>query len=62
MKRTYLTPSMTVVKLQHQSIICESIIDAVGGNADIGYGGASSNNDGGIIRTREYNSVWDKEW
>ena len=53
---------MTVVKLQHRSIICESIIDAVGGNADIGYGGASSNNDGNIIRTREYNSVWDKEW
>jgi hypothetical protein len=60
--KTYLTPSMTVVKLQHRSIICESILDAVEGNAGIGYGGAGSNNEGSIIRTREYNSVWDEEW
>ena len=62
MKRTYLTPSMTVVKLQHQSIICESILDAVEGNAGIGYGGAGSNNDGGIVRTKESSGIWDDEW
>ena len=61
MKRTYLTPSMTVVKLQHRSFICYSQVRGIAGD-DLGYGGASSNNDGGIIRTREYNSVWDDEW
>ena len=61
MKRTYLTPSMTVVKLQHRSFICYSQVRGIAGD-DLGYGGASSNNDGGIVRTKESSSIWDEEW
>lgn len=60
MKKTYLAPDMTVVRLQHHGIICLSDIDS---NADLGFGGASTNNSGGsFARTREYTSVWDQEW
>ena len=61
MKRTYLTPSMTVVKLHHRSFICYSQVRGIAGD-DLGYGGASSNNDGGIVRTKESSSIWDDEW
>ena len=61
MKRTYLTPSMTVVKLQHRSFICYSQVRGIAGD-DLGYGGASSNNDGGIVRTKESSGIWDDEW
>ena len=40
MKKTYMTPGIVVVRLQHQSIICLSMKDVDG----MGYGGASSNN------------------
>ena len=53
---------MTAVKLQHQSIICQSTFNDVLGNTDIGYGGASTNNTGGTIRTKESSSIWDEEW
>lgn len=59
MKKTYLTPSMTVVRLQHHSIICSSMRGFSDGDVD--YGGASSNYDG-EVRTRESSSVWDDEW
>ena len=55
MKKTYLVPGMTVVRLQHHGIICLSDIDS---NVDLGFGGASTNNSGGsFARTREYTSV-----
>ena len=60
MKKTYLTPSMTVVKLQHQSMICDSTLRGFSGG-DVDYGGASSNYDG-EVRTRESSGVWDEEW
>ena len=56
---------MTVVKLQHRSFICYSQVRGIAGD-DLGYGGASSNNDGGIVRTKESHqessSIWDEEW
>ena len=60
MKKIYMTPGMTVVKLQHQSIICQSFRGVTGGDVD--YGGASSNNTSGSVRTKESGSIWDEEW
>ena len=61
MKRTYMTPSMVMVSLQHQSIICQSTIRGMS-KGDTGYGAASSNNTSGEVRTRESSGVWDEEW
>ncbi len=61
MKKTYMTPGIVVVRLQHQSIICLSMKDVDG----MGYGGASSNKtnyDTGEARTRQCSGVWDEEW
>ena len=60
MKKTYQNPEMTVVKLQHQSIICLSINSI--NSDDVDYGGASTNNAGGVIRTKESGGIWDDEW
>ncbi len=49
MKKSYLSPEIIIVQLQHQGLLMQSVED-VQSNA-VGYGGASSNNDGGIIRT-----------
>ena len=61
MKRTYFAPSMVVVRLQHQSIICDSMHGA-DGNANLNYRGGSSNNEGGSVRTKESSGIWDEEW
>ncbi len=62
MRRTYMTPEMVVVKLQHQNILCSSL-NGVDGNSDINYGGASGNNAGGIVRAKESSGdIWDEEW
>ena len=63
MKRTYVHPTMIVVKLQHQSIICQSVT-GLRGNGGLGYGGddASYVEGGGDVRTRESSGVWDEEW
>ena len=43
MKKTYLQPTMMVVTLQQQSIICTgSDMSRVTGNADLDYGGGGS--------------------
>ena len=62
MKKTYYQPSMTVVKLQHQGLLM--ITSGLRGisDGDVGYGGASINNEGGEVRTRESSGVWDDEW
>ncbi len=62
MKKKYLSPNMTVVKLQLQNIICTSDVESVQSNVGLDLGGASSNNTGGIVRTRENTNVWDEEW
>ena len=54
---------MIEVKLQHQSIICESVT-GLRGNGGLGYGGddASYVEGGGDVRTRESSGIWDEEW
>lgn len=59
MKKVYLIPGMTVVTLQHHSIICESgRARALSNSEGIGYGGGGS----GDSYTKESESVWDDEW
>lgn len=59
MKKTNQQPTMTVVKLQQQGIICTSGVRSVSGNADIDYGGGGS----GPARARQHNGIdWDDEW
>ncbi|MCR4919722.1 MAG: hypothetical protein K5928_07940 [Prevotella sp.] len=59
MKKTYSTPTIEVVKLQQQGIICASDVTSVSGNADLNYGGDGS----GSARARSYGgSDWDDEW
>ena len=61
MKKDYQKPSMLVVKLQHQSQLLagSNPVGSVGGGT-VGYGGSSSNNTSGQIRSRG-GSVWDDE-
>ena len=56
--KTYIQPTMTVVRLQHHSIICQSTIRGFSCTDDIYYGGGSS----GDSYTRESSSIWDNEW
>lgn len=55
MKKTYLQPTMMVVTLQQQSIICSSPVSDVNSNADLDYGGGRS----GPARSRSFD--WD-DW
>ena len=56
MKKTYLKPTMQVVTLQQQGIICTSDVRSVSGNAGIGYGGGGR----GSARVRGREEVdWD---
>ena len=60
MKRTYLAPNITVVRVQHMAqLMVTSIRDTE--SEEVDYGGASSNNTGNIIRSRKYSNVWDDE-
>ena len=62
MKKTYIIPSMIVVRLQHQSIICESVHGA-DGNASLNYrGGNSTDSNGSYSRTKESSGIWDEVW
>lgn len=56
--KTYIQPSMTVVRLQHQSIICQSHVKSFNCTEYIDYGGGGS----GDAYTKESSSVWDDEW
>ena len=65
MKKTYWQPTMMVVRLQQQSIICSSSskVSRVSTNLDegdaIGYGGSGS----GPARARQHSDAgWDDEW
>ena len=62
MKKTYLQPTMMVVTLQQQSIICTSTVSRVSTNLDegdaIGYGGGGSD----PARARQHSGIdWDDE-
>ena len=53
---------MIVVRLQHQSIICDSV-HGTEGNAGLNYrGGNSTDSNGSYARTKESSGVWDEEW
>ena len=60
MKKTYLQPTMMVVRLLQQSIICTSnSVSSVNSNADMDYGGGGS----GPARVRQHSGIdWDDEW
>ena len=59
MKKIYLQPTMMVVRLQQQSIICSSPVSDVNSNAGIGYGGGGS----GPARARQHSGIdWDDDW
>ena len=59
MKRIYQKPDMTVVRIEHASLICESV-NSVENNADINYRGAGN----GAARVKEQSNynVWDDDW
>ena len=65
MKKTYWQPTMMVVRLQQQSIICSSSskVSRVSTNLDegdaIGYGGCSSTQS---ARVKSNTVDWDDEW
>ena len=59
MKKTYLQPTMMVVRLQQQGIICASPVSNVDSNADLNFGGGGS----GPARARQHSGIdWDDEW
>jgi hypothetical protein len=62
MKKTYLQPTMMVVRLQQQSIICTSKVSSVSTNLDegdaIGYGGGGT----GPARVKSNTVDWDDDW
>ena len=61
MKTTYIQPEMTVVRLQHQGMICESIVKGFDNSTDEGitYGGGGG---GSEAYTKQSRSIWDEEW
>ena len=63
MKKTYLQPTMMVVTLQQQSIICASPVSRVSSNLTgddaIGYGGGSSTQS---ARVKSKTVDWDDDW
>ena len=62
MKTTYIQPEMTVVRLQHQGLICTSPGGYDGQSISIQSG--SINDEGGVWTKEETGSsgVWDEEW
>ena len=62
MKKTYLQPTMMVVRLQQHSIICTSKVSSVSTNLDegdaIGYDGGGS----GPARVKSNTVDWDDDW
>ena len=53
---------MMVVRLQHQGLLMQSKVTSATSDTGIILGGASSGNTGGVVRTKESNSIWDEEW
>ena len=61
MKKNYIAPGITVVRLQHNTQMMHNNSMHSVNSDDVGYGGASSNNDGGV-RARQAGNIWDDEW
>lgn len=65
MKKRYLIPEVSVVRMDGANMIAQSVT-GVGGNAGLGYGGAGDGTpeNGGPARVKSqgtYN-VWDDDW
>jgi len=62
MKKTYLQPTMMVVRLQQQGIICASPVSRVSTNLDegdaISFGGGGT----GPARVKSNTVDWDDDW
>ena len=62
MKKTYWQPTMMVVRLQQQSIICSSPVNRVStnltGDDTIGYGGSGTQS----ARVKSNTVDWDDDW
>jgi len=57
-KKAYQKPTMRVVRIQHQQIICTSNVNTViSGDTGIGYGGGGS----GPAHARGFGD-WDDDW
>ncbi|MBR5394387.1 MAG: hypothetical protein IK144_04790 [Bacteroidaceae bacterium] len=57
MKKVYLAPTMTMVRLQHKGLLMQSPCSTIKGNVGFNYGGGGS----GSARTREQDNIWDDE-
>ena len=68
MKKTYMTPEMLAVSLQHTSIICAMSITDVDGDGNqnsetgIDYGGEAGENEGFLGKAVTSQTLWDNEW
>ena len=62
MKTTYIAPEMTVVRLQHHSIICASPNNLDGQNVSTFSSGGGTVNEESSVWTKESHNVWDEEW
>lgn len=68
MKKTYISPEMFAVKLQHQTHLMEASITAINGNGndnsqtDIDYGGESGEGEGFLGKGFTSKDLWDNEW
>ena len=62
-KKIYMSPTMLVVKLQHQTHLMDASVQSLGGNSSMSLGGndASYVEGGGDVRVKEQ-SNWDEEW
>lgn len=65
MKRNYEKPAMLAVRLQQMQMLCQSKVSGITGNAGLGFGGSSNNDQSGqggpAARVKEQN-IWDEEW
>ena len=66
MKKIYKTPAMLAVTLQQQDMLAESFhnINTGGGTDDpeIGYGGESGEDEGGLVKGYTSQDLWNGEW
>ena len=58
-KKQYSSPAMRVVKIQVRRILADSVTGMNSGETGVGYGGASSKNDGGQVRSNGHRGIWD---
>ena len=59
-KKQYSSPAMRVVKIQvRRQMLSGSVRGMNSGDAGVGYGGASSKNDGGQVRSNGHRGIWD---